>query len=150
MAPTACSRPRGFTLIELLVVIAIIALLIGIGVVTYSLMKRAEGVLKVRTIAVLPFKPLVADNRDEPLEMGLCDALITKLSGLEKLVVRPTSSVVRYNKLGQDPLVAGREIAVGQAVVVAQLGRVFRCAVLLQVDGRRAHYALDRHYPARD
>ena len=87
--------------------------LVGFGVVAYyTWVKRAERGLKVRSIAVLPFKPLVADNRDEPLEMGLCDALITRLSGLKQLIVRPTSSVVQYNKLGQDPLTAGRELGV--------------------------------------
>src|SRR5258705_13803471 len=63
-------------------------------------------------MAVLRFKPLVADNGDEPLEMGMCDALITRLSGLNQLVIRPTSSVVQYNKPGQDSLSAGRELGV--------------------------------------
>src|SRR5258705_8737019 len=63
-------------------------------------------------MAVLRFKPLVADNGDEPLEMGMCDALITRLSGLNQLIVRPTSSVVQYNKLGLDSLTAGRELGV--------------------------------------
>lgn len=90
-----------------------ISLLVGFGAVAYyTWMKRAEPELKVRSIAVLPFKPLVADNRDEPLEMGMCDALITRLSGLNQLVIRPTSSVVQYNKPGQDSLTAGRELGV--------------------------------------
>jgi len=65
-----------------------------------------------RTIAVLPFKPLAANLRDEPLEMGICHALIIRLATVEQLVVRPTSSVVAYNKMGQDPLAAGRELRV--------------------------------------
>lgn len=90
-----------------------ISVLIGLGLIAYyTAVKRPEPSLKVRSIAVLPFKPLVADNRDEPLEMGMCDALITRLSGLNQLIVRPTSSVVHYNKLGQDSLTAGRELGV--------------------------------------
>jgi DNA-binding winged helix-turn-helix (wHTH) protein/TolB-like protein/tetratricopeptide (TPR) repeat protein len=90
-----------------------IAVLVGFGLVAYyAWIKRAEPGLRVRSIAVLPFKPLVADNRDEPLEMGMCDALITRLSGLNQLIVRPTSSVVQYNKLGQDSVAAGRELGV--------------------------------------
>jgi DNA-binding winged helix-turn-helix (wHTH) protein/TolB-like protein/Flp pilus assembly protein TadD len=90
-----------------------ISMLVVFGVVAYyTWMKGAERGFKVRSIAVLPFKPLVSDNRDEPLEMGLCDALITRLSSLNQLIVRPTGSVVRYNELGQDPLVAGRELGV--------------------------------------
>src|SRR6266550_2510210 len=36
-----------------------------------------------RTIAVLPFKPLATNLRDEPLEIGICDALILRLASLE-------------------------------------------------------------------
>ena len=93
--------------------VVVIFLLVGVSVVAYyTWMKRAGHEVKVRSIAVLPFKPLVADNRDEPLEMGMCDALITRLSGLNQLVIRPTSSVVQYNKPGQDSLSAGRELGV--------------------------------------
>ena len=35
-----------------------------------------------RSIAVLPFKPLVAESRDESLEIGMADSLITMLSNL--------------------------------------------------------------------
>ncbi len=62
-----------------------------------------------RSIAVLPFKPLVANNRDEALELGMADTLITKLSNLNQIIVRPTSAVRKYAALDQDPLAAGRE-----------------------------------------
>jgi DNA-binding winged helix-turn-helix (wHTH) protein/TolB-like protein/Flp pilus assembly protein TadD len=78
----------------------------------YKGRKPAAPERRVRSIAVLPFKPLVADSRDEPLEMGMCDALITRLGGLNQLAVRPTSSVMIYNRPGQDPLAAGRELNV--------------------------------------
>ena len=63
----------------------------------------------LRTIAVLPFKPLVSDNRDESIEMGMADSLITRLSSLGQVKVRPIGAVRKYNQLDQDPLVAGRE-----------------------------------------
>lgn len=63
----------------------------------------------IKSIAVLPFKPLVAGTRDELLELGMADALITKLSRLSRLVVRPTSAVRKYGGIEQDPLAAGRE-----------------------------------------
>ena len=63
----------------------------------------------VKTVAVLPFKPLVADNRNEVLELGMTDTLISKLSGGE-LVVRPLAAVRRYSALEQDSLAAGREL----------------------------------------
>lgn len=88
-------------------------LIVILPLLAYFIMsERAVPGLKVRSIAVLPFKPLVADSRDESLEMGMCDALITRLGGINQLVVRPTSSVILYNKPGQDPLAAGRALGV--------------------------------------
>ncbi|HEX6729326.1 MAG TPA: winged helix-turn-helix domain-containing protein [Pyrinomonadaceae bacterium] len=63
-----------------------------------------------RTIAVLPFKPLSDESRDESLEMGITNQLITKLSNLNELVVRPMSSVRKYTNVQQDPIKAGHEV----------------------------------------
>jgi DNA-binding winged helix-turn-helix (wHTH) protein/tetratricopeptide (TPR) repeat protein len=62
-----------------------------------------------RSIAVLPFKPLAPNNRDELMELGMADTLITKLSSLNQLIVRPTSAIRKYTALDQDPITAGRE-----------------------------------------
>jgi DNA-binding winged helix-turn-helix (wHTH) protein/TolB-like protein len=66
----------------------------------------------IKTVAVLPFKPLVVENRNEVLEFGMADTLISKLSAGEELVVRPLSAIRRYNTLEQDALTAGRELGV--------------------------------------
>jgi DNA-binding winged helix-turn-helix (wHTH) protein/tetratricopeptide (TPR) repeat protein len=63
-----------------------------------------------RIIAVLPFKPIVAQNRDEALEFGMADTLIAQLSQSKQMIVRPLSSVRRYGGLEQDPQIAGREL----------------------------------------
>ena len=65
-----------------------------------------------KRIAVLPFKPLVPENRDQVLEMGMADSLIAKLSNIREIVVRSLNSVRKYNGLDQDPLAAGRELEV--------------------------------------
>jgi TolB-like protein len=59
------------------------------------------------TLAVLPFKPLVAEGRDELLEVGMADSLIARLSTVPGLVVRSVGSVRRYAGIEQDPLRAG-------------------------------------------
>ncbi|HYV05849.1 MAG TPA: tetratricopeptide repeat protein, partial [Blastocatellia bacterium] len=64
------------------------------------------------TIAVLPLNPINPEHRDEYLELGLADALITRLSDIDQVVVRPTSSVRKYNGIDQDSVAAGRELAV--------------------------------------
>jgi DNA-binding winged helix-turn-helix (wHTH) protein/TolB-like protein/Tfp pilus assembly protein PilF len=75
-----------------------------------------------RTIAVLPFKPLVADHRDEAFELGMADALITRLSILRHVIVRPTGAIRKYSTLDQDPIAAGREQRV-DAVLEGSLHR---------------------------
>jgi DNA-binding winged helix-turn-helix (wHTH) protein/tetratricopeptide (TPR) repeat protein len=76
----------------------------------------------LRTIAVLPFEPLAARQRDESLELGISDALINRLSGVRELIVRPLSAVRRYAGGDHDPLAAGRELNV-QVVVEGSLLR---------------------------
>jgi len=68
------------------------------------------------TIAVLPFKVLSADSSETGetgfLGIGLADALITRLSNMEQFIVRPTSSILRYNATDTDSLRAGAELNV--------------------------------------
>jgi TolB-like protein/Flp pilus assembly protein TadD len=67
-------------------------------------------------IAVLPFKPLVPENRDQVLEFGMADTLITKLSNSRQLIVSSLPSVRRYGGLDQDPVAAGRQLQVNSVV----------------------------------
>jgi len=68
------------------------------------------------TLAVLPFKPLATEARDELLEMGMADSLIARLSVIPGLVVRSVGSVRRYAGPEQDPLRAARELDVAWIV----------------------------------
>jgi DNA-binding winged helix-turn-helix (wHTH) protein/TolB-like protein/Tfp pilus assembly protein PilF len=63
---------------------------------------------RLTSIAVLPFRSLES-GRDEYLGLGIADALITKLGGLRRLVVRPTGTMRKYSNPEQDPLAVGRE-----------------------------------------
>ena len=71
-----------------------------------------RGVTPVRSLAVLPLRPIGESGGHEYLGLGLADALITKMSRLRRTVVRPTSAVRKY----ADPQVtaekAGRELGV--------------------------------------
>jgi DNA-binding winged helix-turn-helix (wHTH) protein/tetratricopeptide (TPR) repeat protein len=71
--------------------------------------ERARGPL---SLAVLPFKVISADANDYPLGLGTTDLLITKLSGLRQLSVRPTSAVFHYVNREYDPLAVGVELQV--------------------------------------
>jgi serine/threonine-protein kinase len=77
----------------------------------------------IKSIAVLPFKPLIAESRDESLEMGMADTLIARLSNIRDINVRPISAVRKYAGLEQDAVAAGREQKV-DAVVDGQIQKV--------------------------
>lgn len=72
--------------------------------------KPANVSAPIHSIAVLPFKPLNASSRDESLEMGMAETLITRLSNLKQVTVRPMSAVSKYIDLQQDPVKAGQEV----------------------------------------
>lgn len=91
--------------------LAAAALLIVVAV-TFFVLRRTQTPSGIDSIAVLPFRPLAALQRDESLELGMADTLITRLSHIPGVVIRPTSAVRRYTKLDQDPLAAGRDLRV--------------------------------------
>lgn len=62
-----------------------------------------------KALAVLPFTAVGGDT-DKLLSFGLADALITRLSRIDEIVVRPTSSVLRYADAEISPTDAGREL----------------------------------------
>ena len=62
-------------------------------------------------IAVLPLKCL-STSTDEFLGLGLADALITRLSHIKQIKVRPTSSVLRYRETRDDLVTVGHELNV--------------------------------------
>ena len=62
----------------------------------------------LKSLAVLPLKPLVETSRDEALEMGVADSLITRLSKLREIDVRSIGAVSRYVELDRDPVAIGR------------------------------------------
>ena len=75
-----------------------------------------------RSLAVLPFAHLASALRDEPLELGMADTLITKLGVLDDVTVRPVTAVRRYASLERDPVAAGRELRV-EAVLDGSIQR---------------------------
>lgn len=115
--------PRRPGLVVFALIVPII-LLLGGGVYFFrSTQSNATDDAPVKSIAVLPFKPLASDNRDESLEMGMADTLIFRLSNVRGIVVRPISAVRKYADLAQDPLAAGREQQV-DAVLDTSIQRV--------------------------
>ena len=71
------------------------------------------GVGGVRSLAVLPLTPLPRDEEGVFLGLGIADALITSLSNVRQLSVRPTSAILRLVDAKETaPATAGRELGV--------------------------------------
>jgi DNA-binding winged helix-turn-helix (wHTH) protein/TolB-like protein len=90
---------------------ALVALVFLAAVGGWLLYRQDSGgsVQTIRSIAVLPFKPLSSESRDESLEMGMAETLINRLSGLRQLAVRPITAVRKFTDESQDPVKAGVE-----------------------------------------
>ena len=102
-----------------------------------------RGPEELRSIAVLPFKPLVADDQNPALELGMTDTLIWKLSGGD-LAVRPLSAVRRYDSIDVDAAEAGRQLGV-DAVLDGNLsvvdGRIRVSTSLIRVADKKQIWA---------
>lgn len=66
----------------------------------------------VTSIAVMPFTLLGGTADQRCAGIGVADTLITKLSGIRKLVVRPTSAVLKYAEEKPELSAVGRELRV--------------------------------------
>jgi DNA-binding winged helix-turn-helix (wHTH) protein/TolB-like protein len=94
------------------VIVFSVLVLGSLGFYLWREKEKTASEASIKTIAVLPFKPLVAENADEALELGMADALIAKLSGSEEVTVRPLSAIRRYDSMEQDSIAAGRDLGV--------------------------------------
>ncbi len=113
--PDANSALHHIHILLRLPVLAAVAIAIIAGLsylLFFNRQKPSELKATIESIAVLPFKPLSAENDSENLGIGLADAVITRLSNLRQIIVRPTSAVLKYDNLNQDLLTAGRELNV--------------------------------------
>jgi TolB-like protein/Flp pilus assembly protein TadD len=70
----------------------------------------------ITSLAVLPLQPLGDTTRDEALELGMTDALITRLSNVAQLQVRPMSAVLQYAGSQRDLGAVGHELRVDALV----------------------------------
>ena len=107
--PAAARRPRLLLVAAAAVSIVVIAAIIFFASATRP---RETAPLAAHTLAILPFKPLLPAERNESLELGMAESLISHLSQPGRQAISPLSSVRRYGALDQDPIAAGRELGV--------------------------------------
>jgi len=112
----AATAPRR-QLSKFFIIFAVLLCFAGVGGYFWRIRENPRGAnietQEIKTIAVLPFKSLISENADESLEIGIADALITKLGSAKQIVVRPTSAIIKYSASAeQDALVIGRQLKV--------------------------------------
>jgi len=114
--PRRSARPR----FNVLYVIAGIFLALAI-IAGPAFLYRARGIepvnapaeSSIKSIAVMPFKPVGERVDKEKLGVGMSDAVITSLTKMKQLSVSPTSAISHYSsRPAADSSVAGRALAV--------------------------------------
>jgi DNA-binding winged helix-turn-helix (wHTH) protein/TolB-like protein/Flp pilus assembly protein TadD len=136
----AASRRKSVVARPLLFVslaVILISLVIFLGFKRTSAPNTSASAAQIKSIAVLPFKPLVSSEREESLEIGMADTLITRLSRINQLTVRPTSAVRQYTKLEDEAMKAGQELVVDAVLdgTIQRSGEQVRVGVrLVSVD----------------
>jgi DNA-binding winged helix-turn-helix (wHTH) protein/TolB-like protein/Flp pilus assembly protein TadD len=98
-------------------------LLAGLGFWWATSKSDAARPAPITSIAVLPFKNLAVPAQGEHSGVGMADVLITRLSNIKDLNVRPTNAVMKFNSNEQDPIAAGQALGV-DAVLEGSMYRV--------------------------
>jgi DNA-binding winged helix-turn-helix (wHTH) protein/TolB-like protein len=83
---------------------------------------QVQGLVPIRSVAVLPFQTLGSKGGEEYLGLEMADALITRLGNTGKIIVRPTSAIQKYAGADLSPQAAGQE----QGVDAVLDGRIQR------------------------
>lgn len=92
--------------------LALVLVLAAAGLAMRWRVLTPAGLPVVRSMAILPLKPLSSGISENYLGLGIADALVTRMSGSRDLMVRPTSAIRRYAEQEADALKAGGELQV--------------------------------------
>lgn len=100
-----------------------LVLLLAFGVYWFYPSAKPATVSEIKTIAVLPFEDLSAEQTETYLGVSLADALVNKFGGLKQISVRPTRTVLKYADSREDAQKIGRELQV-DAVLDGRIQRI--------------------------
>src|SRR5262245_44516517 len=117
-----------------LIVILVMGTFVAAFLINRVVKKPEQGAgHDIKSIAVLPFKSLGADNADEYLGVGIAETLTTRLGSLKLLTVRPSSAVLKYANSEKETVVAGQELNVDSVLEgsIRRLGDRLRVTVRL-------------------
>ncbi len=106
------------------VLIAIpLILLFGFGIYYFWRDKNPTPISEIKSIAILPFTNIGGKDEEEYLGNGLSEVLISKLSNIKTIIVRPTSAVREFTDASPDPKKIGSDLNV-EAIITGRVQRV--------------------------
>jgi len=92
--------------------LTVLLCMVGVAAVWRTGMNAASGSGPVRSIAIIPFKSLSSRATNEHLGLSMADSLITRLSNIRSLTVRPTSAIAQYEDQATDSVSIGNKLQV--------------------------------------
>jgi serine/threonine protein kinase/tetratricopeptide (TPR) repeat protein len=106
--------------------------------------------LATETVAVLPFHDLSGAANDD-WGIGITDAIISRLTSLQNLAVRPTTSVLKYVKEVPDPAEAAKALGVKSVLegTYQRSANVIRVTVQL-IDGTTGNTKWSQRYDLKN
>jgi len=126
------SSPRRW----LAITIAASAAILAVGGLAYSRFWKATpnsaGPASIRSLAVLPFKTLESGDENRHQGLGMADILITRLSHLNKITVRPTSAVIAFENQQEDSVNIARKLQVDAVLE----GSIYRAGDKVRITSR--------------
>ncbi len=152
-SPAARSNRKVWMTLGGALVVAVLALM-GFRVYENAVRKSGtasiEGKSSPETIAVLPFRDISAATSDS-WGIGITDAIISRLTSLQNLAVRPTTSVLKYAKENAEPAEAAKTLGVESVLegTYQRAAGVTRVTVQL-IDGRTGTTKWSQRYDLKN
>ncbi len=87
---------------------------------------------EIKSIAVLPFKTLDSKKKNEHEGLGMADVLITRLSNIKQIIVRPTSAISEFENQELDSINFGKRLNVDAILE----GMIYRTGDQVRVTAR--------------
>jgi TolB-like protein/predicted Ser/Thr protein kinase len=120
--------------------IAAVAALVAVGAAAWFLASRPRAAAPAPagpgapvSIAVLPFQSLGSDKSADFLRLALPDEIVTTLSRVPSLAIRPFASTRKFDEPDTDPQKAGRELGVNRVLAGHYIREGDRVQVTLEV-----------------
>lgn len=131
--PATRPQPRAvLTRSRLVVLLGVLILVLAIGIAFLRYRPNASGGSGVKSIAVLPFKTIGAEKKNDHQGLGTADLLITRLSNLKEITVRPTTAVMAFENYVEDSVAIGKKLQVDAVLE----GTIYRTAGNVRVTVR--------------